>query len=69
MIDWSKAPVWANWLATDVNGDQYWFASKPFVVPGRTYWKSGDAAFKLRRSRKSYAENWQESLRQRPNNV
>ena len=31
MIDWSKAPEWANWHAFDVDGGGRWLTSKPIA--------------------------------------
>lgn len=32
MIDWSKAPEWAQWHAININGRGYWYPSKPAMT-------------------------------------
>ena len=36
MIDWSKAPEWANYIAMDKDGEWWWFASEPAIED--EYW-------------------------------
>ena len=38
VIDWSKAPEWANFLVTDANGDMYWFEKRPEPCIGDGEW-------------------------------
>lgn len=37
MVDWSKAPWWANYAAMDCNGIWYWFQNKP-IATEHGYW-------------------------------
>ena len=67
LYDWSKAPEWANWAATDGDGEVCWFEEKP--EPLEEYdglWctekcgKTAEEAVKLR------SVPWDQSLEQRP---
>jgi hypothetical protein len=38
--DWRGAPVWANFLAQDGDGEWYWFECRP--VPLKGQWRAKD---------------------------
>ncbi len=38
--DWSKAPEWANWAATDRDGQASWYANRPEMGSNKTVWVS-----------------------------
>ena len=68
MYDWSKAPMWAQWAATDKDGSAFWYHRKPEKSTLELVWyytHAGDEAVPfsdiLRRT-----SNWEESLEERP---
>lgn len=60
--DWSKAPEWAQWAATDEDGRGYWYEHQPFIV-GRRWLPVGRAA-RIDGNVDYY--NWRDSLECRP---
>jgi len=58
MVDWSKAPEWAKYKATDSNGWDYWYENKP--TPTFSGWKSEGRVQIISRL------NWMTSLEERP---
>ena len=34
MVDWSKAPAWANYAAMDKDGEWYWYENEPTPAAG-----------------------------------
>ncbi len=82
-IDWSRAPDWAQWSAIDKGGSQSWYEFKPFLFLEIGAWHAGDnpawATYNegdsIPESREEkggsygYRARYQESLRQRPNDV
>jgi len=38
---WSKAPDWAQWAATDEDGDAYWYENCPILRYSTTIWEAG----------------------------
>ena len=40
MIDWSKAPEWANYAAMDKDGDWFYYENLP-IVSGETWIAAG----------------------------
>lgn len=67
MIDWSKAPEWANWHAIDSDGGGYWYEVKPILHRNQREWmyKSNTDQYK---GSKDYSDfgDWRETLRERP---
>jgi hypothetical protein len=57
--DWSKAPEWARYAATDDSGCSFWYQRDP--VKGHGLWHGAGG----RSERMRYAE-WAESLESRP---
>ena len=45
MIDWRKAPAWANFHTFDVDGRGQWHATRPAVVAGQLFWSQGGRAW------------------------
>ena len=66
MYDWSKAPDWAQWAATDSNGIVYWYGVKPYVDRFYNRWMSYHRAISIALDAKCPV-NWEESLEERPN--
>lgn len=71
LYDWSKAPDWAGWIATDEDGEAWWYEGKPVIAEGYDdFWccekqcKAADEFVKLRLS-----VPWDQSLEQRPEGV
>ena len=69
LYDWSKAPEWARYCATDECGDVWWYASKPVIDDDDDY-----DVWDLYRGRAEYSKEsvmlrnvpWDQSLEQRP---
>ncbi len=59
--DWSQAPVWAKYLAQDVNGSWVWFALKP--EPNDTH---GEWMPQGRFQRAKTTPEWRETLEGMP---
>lgn len=60
--DWSNAPDWANWKATDENYEVWWFAYKPYPI--FSGWTNNIG--KCQVAGKEVTANWKSSLQQRP---
>lgn len=62
--DWSKAPEWAMWAATDENGKKFFYEDIPVLVDGYNFWtRNSLGQYELCRMNNS---DWQSSLEQRP---
>jgi hypothetical protein len=63
---WDNAPYWANYAATDLNGEQWWFEFKP--SKGETIWVQPPKGRCSRLQRKASNANffWEYSLDKRP---
>lgn len=61
--DWSQAPEWAKWWATDKDGERYWFKNKPELIS--VTWLPFDNSEVDKAPSFGYAGNWQDSLRER----
>jgi len=68
LYDWSKAPEWANWAATDENGMAYWFEEKPVISEeGDDLWCSDKWYEEVDETTTIYRSvPWDQSLEQRP---
>ena len=68
LYDWSKAPEWANWAATDENGAAYWFEEKPVISEeGDDLWCSDKWYEEADETTTIYRiVPWDQSLEQRP---
>lgn len=65
LIDWSKAPEWANYVAKDEDGRVYWYANKPVALVGR--WSVALTALCFQAGKSvTIPGPWRCSLRQRP---
>lgn len=67
--EWSEAPEWANWLAQDLNGSWYWYASRP--SEGVTHWRAADVTGQslvpsVARYKGNDEPEWKETLEERP---
>jgi hypothetical protein len=66
LYDWSKASDWANWIATDGNGDIFGYAEKPVFVSTANSWDSKRGSRFSRLSQGDEIANPQETLEKRP---
>ena len=62
--DWTNVPYWANWIATDRNGEITYFESKPYI--NMRYWLPSSG-----RSEGFFIDEhdcpcWRDSLEERP---
>ena len=66
--DWSKAPEWAMWCATDEQGDQYWYEAKPGKSQNAPLWDQSPGAVDAANDMEDnvYCQDWRESLEARP---
>lgn len=67
--DWSKAPSWAKYIATDSSGAVWAYADKPTI--NDSVWKSGIHCERSERIEwgKPFCKDFESSLEERPNNV
>lgn len=65
--DWSKAPRWAQWAATDLDGEVFWYENKP--SSGAGYWRTVFGQDKHFEKISDYCKDGQDSLEQRPKEV
>ena len=67
--DWSIAPGWAKYAATDKNGNKHWYSGKPSCVEYDEWMLTDDlddyAMFE--ESKTPCKENWKMTLEARPN--
>ena len=69
LYDWSQAPEWANWAATDKDGSVYWFKVKPELGLGRYYdswWTNKRWERAIRSTALHRSVPWDQSIEQRP---
>ena len=71
---WDDAPVWANWLAQDFNGDWWWYEDKPIndgIIHG--FWGGVGAGKKIEEATpllsSNTADDWRSTLEPRPEGV
>ena len=60
--DWSQAPCWADWWATDKDLDSFWHENKPNFDEIEFY----QCGMFCDAPSFNYQGNWQDSLRKRP---
>lgn len=62
--DWKDAPEWANWIAADVDGEWYWYESRPSLSNTSGWWRCeyGDSEF----AGEFPCPNYRKSLEKRP---
>lgn len=66
---WLDAPVWANWLAQDGDGEWFWHEYEPeavrivFTLAG--FWAASGSKFEWARTTPAY-EPWDQTLEIRP---
>lgn len=58
---WERAPLWANYLAMDADGDWYWFENEPDIEV--IYWSCVTGRYELSPTR---GQSWRNSLELRP---
>lgn len=64
--EWSRAPLWAQWLAQDANGDWYWFDyQQPQIGENYGQWET-DGEDVIRASAGAINPNWKSTLQKRP---
>jgi hypothetical protein len=63
---WDNAPEWANFKATDENGQEFWYEKEPLV--GRREWElnSQQVIGKVAVVKTFSTVNWFDSLEKRP---
>lgn len=66
--NWDIAPYWANFLAHDLCGRWYWYATRPtpFYTGFLTYGKSLEVYKHREVWQCGRYQNWKESLEERP---
>jgi hypothetical protein len=62
--DWSIAPDWAQWAATDRDGDMYWYGNKPNI--GIRCWLNVDPGGCIFFDSIPECKDWKDSLEARP---
>lgn len=64
---WDEAPTWAQYAATDENGDAYWYENKPILRYSATMWGGVlDGRNCFITNYHSVKFHWKESLQKRP---
>lgn len=64
---WDTAPEWANWAATDENGEQWFFEKEPNTYVSDWVKSPGSDCALIRRGKGHVAcPNWRNTLRPRP---
>ena len=68
MYDWSKAPDWAQWAATDADGNAFWYHRKPEKSTPELVWFYTHVSDEVMPSSDilRYTSNWEDSLEERP---
>ena len=64
LYDWSTAPVWANWAATDANGKAYWYSNEPNLYLSLSMWRPNRGC--LNNFGQKINVQWHKSLEKRP---
>ena len=67
MYDWSKAPDWAQWAATDADGKAFWYHQKPVKSTMDACWlytHAGDEVMPFSDILRC-TSNWEDSLEER----
>ena len=69
LYDWSEAPDWAQWAATDSDGSVHWYELKPYIpqagMYGEDQWLPNMSEYKIA-CQTPPSVNWKNSLEQRP---
>ena len=60
--DWSIAPEWAQWAATDKDGEMYWYDKKPLT--GGISWINNHVSVSFDIAPE--CKDWKDSLEARP---
>ena len=63
--DWSKAPEWAKYAATDQNGDMFWYDEPIRMVGGVDVFDFDGRAARF--GNNGFTEDWANSAEARPN--
>lgn len=66
--DWTKAPEWAMWAATDEDGDRYWYEEIPRQAEVCDFWVADEGRGQNEEILPlfAYCPDWRESLERRP---
>lgn len=66
--DWTQAPEWVNYIATDYDGTVCGFTNTPSIAISSTsgYWGSGGSYTTLSHGATCACEDWRNSLEARP---
>lgn len=62
---WKDAPEWANWHATDADGDQHWFEEEPLFNKLEDLWEPRMGKCELAGTT-AFTDYWHDSLCHRP---
>ena len=68
LYDWSKAPDWAQWAATDSNGRAFWYRRKPDICVVGECWQYTSMCERAVETHPAVLRcvDWKDSLEQRP---
>ena len=66
LYDWSQAPDWANWAATNGSGESFWYEEKPLRNSMVNYWIKRNNTICQYFSRETPRIMWDELIEQRP---
>lgn len=68
IVDWSKMPAWANWVAMDENGEWFWYSEEPRLNQCLTEWipSGSDCGQIPPEYTPTFTGNWHDSLVERP---
>ena len=64
--DWSKAPEWAQWAATDKDGTSWWYSDRPKTAQEGWYTRLGNYNSSFPKETPS---DWRDSLERRPEGI
>lgn len=67
--DWSQAPEWANWWASDESSVCFWYSAQPVptTLNGRSGWVlQQEPSYMQASPRHGYSGHWRDSLHMRP---
>ena len=65
MYNWSEAPDWAQWAATDANGSAFWYEAKPYAEIWIQQWLPNHKQYSGAPSANCLV-SWKVSLEERP---
>ena len=66
VVDWSKMPAWANWVAMEADGTWFYYSDKP-QHHGDRFWLASEYICRIPKEfQPSFTGNWRDSLVERP---